>query len=91
MNVTVGKILFGMINDRSTSYGILTTIGLDISGLVLLLMCQAGITLSIIGGLLFVWAYAEVSVHTPMLLVLYSEIRIMPVFIYNTLSDILKT
>lgn len=68
MNVTVGKILLGMINDRSTLYGIFTTIGLGVSGLVLLLMGQAGITLSIIGGLLFVWTYAGVSVQTPMLL-----------------------
>ncbi len=67
IGVTVGKVLLGMINDRSTLYGILTTIGLGISGLVLLLMGHAGITLSIIGGFLFGWAYAGVSVQTPML------------------------
>ena len=67
VGVTIGKILLGMINDRSTLYGILTTIGLGISGLVLLLMAQAGIILSIIGGFLFGWAYAGVSVQTPML------------------------
>ena len=67
VGVTVGKILLGMINDRSTLYGILTTIGLGISGLILLLMGRAGITLSIIGGFLFGWAYAGVSVQTPML------------------------
>lgn len=67
VGVTIGKILLGMINDRSTLYGILTTIGLGILGLVLLLMAQAGIILSIIGGFLFGWAYAGVSVQTPML------------------------
>lgn len=67
MNVTVGKVLLGMINDQSTLYCILATIRLGISGLVLLLMDQAGITLSIIGGSLFVWTYAGVSVQTPML------------------------
>lgn len=67
VGVTVGKVLLGMINDRSTLYGILTTIGLGISGLILLLMGRAGITLSIIGGFLFGWAYAGVSVQTPML------------------------
>lgn len=67
VGVTVGKILLGMINDRSTLYGILTTIGLGISGLILLLMGRAGITFSIIGGFLFGWAYAGVSVQTPML------------------------
>ena len=65
--VMVGKVLLGMINDRSTLYGILTTIGLGILGLVLLLMGHIGITLSIIGGFLFGWAYAGVSVQTPML------------------------
>lgn len=65
--VTVGKVLLGMINDRSTLYGIVTTIGLGISGLVLLLMGHVGITLSIIGGFLFGWAYAGVTVQTPML------------------------
>ena len=67
VGVTVGKVLLGMMNDRSTLYGILTTIGLGISGLVLLLMGHVGITLSIIGGFLFGWAYAGVSVQTPML------------------------
>ena len=67
VGVTVGKVFLGMINDRSTLYGILTTIGLGISGLVLLLMGHIGITLSIIGGFLFGWAYAGVSVQTPML------------------------
>lgn len=67
VGVTVGKVLLGMINDRSTLYGILTTIGLGISGLVLLLMGHIGITLSIIGGFLFGWAYAGVTVQTPML------------------------
>lgn len=67
VGVTVGKVLLGMINDRSILYGILTTIGLGISGLVLLLMGHIGITLSIIGGFLFGWAYAGVTVQTPML------------------------
>lgn len=67
VGVTVGKVLLGMINDRSTLYGILATIGLGISGLVLLLMGQAGIMLPIIGGFFFGWAYAGVTVQTPML------------------------
>lgn len=67
VGVTVGKVLLGMINDWSTLYGILTTIGLGISGLVLLLMGHVGIILSIIGGFLFGWAYAGVTVQTPML------------------------
>lgn len=67
VGVTIGKVLLGMINDRSTLYGILVTIGLGIFGLVLLLMGRVGITLPIIGGFLFGWAYAGVTVQTPML------------------------
>lgn len=67
VGVTIGKVLLGMINDRSTLYGILITIGLGIFGLVLLLMGRVGITLPIIGGFLFGWAYAGVTVQTPML------------------------
>lgn len=65
--VTVGKVALGMINDRSTYIGIATTIICGIVGLGLLLIGQFGLLIAIIGGFLFGWAYAGVTVQTPML------------------------
>lgn len=67
VGVTVGKVLLGMINDRSTAWGVLTTTGFGILGLVLLLMGHLHISVPIAGGFLFGWAYAGVSVQTPLL------------------------
>lgn len=67
MGVTVGKVLLGMINDRSTTGGVLTTTGLGIIGLALLLLGHLHISVTIAGGFLFGWAYAGVSVQTPLL------------------------
>ena len=65
--VTLGKILLGLINDRSSITGVLTTTGLGIIGLILLLFGKYGIALPVAGGFLFGWAYAGVTVQTPML------------------------
>lgn len=67
VGVTVGKVLLGMINDRSTTGGVLTTTGLGIVGLAFLLLGHLHISVSIAGGFLFGWAYAGVSVQTPLL------------------------
>lgn len=67
VGVTVGKVLLGMINDRSTAWGVLTTTGLGIAGLGLLLPGHLHISVSVAGGFLFGWAYAGVSVQTPLL------------------------
>lgn len=67
LGVTVGKVLLGMINDRSPLGGVITTVGLGILGLSLLLTGGFGLPLSVIGGFLFGWAYAGVTVQTPML------------------------
>lgn len=67
VGVTVGKVALGMINDRSTNWGVAATIGFGVTGLALLLMGHIGITVSISGGFLFGWAYAGVSVQTPLL------------------------
>lgn len=67
VGVTVGKVLLGMINDRSALLGVFTTIGLGIAGLLLMLMNHAGLLFAIGGGFLFGWAYAGVTVQTPML------------------------
>lgn len=65
--VTVGKVLLGMINDRNSTAGVLTTVGCGIAGLVLLIMGKAGLAAVLSGGFLFGWAYAGVTVQTPML------------------------
>lgn len=67
VGVTVGKVALGMINDRSTVWGVVATIGLGVAGLALLLVGHVGIIVPIAGGFLFGWAYAGVSVQTPLL------------------------
>lgn len=67
VGVTVGKVALGMINDRSTGLGVAVTTGLGIAGLGLLLVGHIGIAVSVAGGFLFGWAYAGVSVQTPLL------------------------
>lgn len=67
VGVTVGKVALGMINDRSTGWGVMVTTGLGVTGLGLLLVGYVGIIMSIAGGFLFGWAYAGVSVQTPLL------------------------
>ena len=67
VGVTIGKVALGMINDKSNLLGVATTVVLGIIGLVLLLMGNAGIVVAAIGGFFFGWAYAGVTVQTPML------------------------
>lgn len=67
VGVTVGKVVLGMINDRSAGWGVAVTSGLGVGGLAILLMGHIGIVVSMIGGFLFGWAYAGVSVQTPLL------------------------
>lgn len=67
VGVTVGKVGLGAINDRDTLVGVLVTIGLGIAGLLLLLLGHIHIAISIAGGFFFGWAYAGVSVQTPLL------------------------
>lgn len=67
VGVTVGKVLLGMVNDRNTRWGVVTTTGLGIVGLVFLMTGHTGLVISIAGGFFFGWAYAGVSVQTPLL------------------------
>ena len=67
VGVTTGKVGLGMINDRSTMMGVCVTTLLGMSGILLLLMGHIHIILSVTGGFLFGWAYAGVSVQTPLL------------------------
>lgn len=67
VGVTVGKVLLGMINDRTPLGGVLTTVGLGILGLFLLLLGATNIAIAIAGGFCFGWAYAGVTVQTPIL------------------------
>lgn len=65
--VTIGKVVLGAVNDKSQMVGVNMTTLLGVIGLVLLLFGQYGLWLTIIGSFLFGWAYAGVTVQTPML------------------------
>lgn len=67
LGVTIGKVALGYINDRSSLTGVLVSTGLGILGLVLLLLGQAGMAVMVIGGFLFGWAYAGVTVETALI------------------------
>jgi MFS family permease len=65
--VTIGKVALGMINDKNSLLGVATTVAGGIAGLALLLLGHVGIWAVTAGGFLFGWAYAGVTVETPML------------------------
>lgn len=65
--VTFGKVILGMLNDRSCGWGTCATVLGGIIGLLLLLFGGNEVWLKITGGFLFGWAYAGVTVQTPML------------------------
>ncbi|HRP33220.1 MAG TPA: MFS transporter [Agriterribacter sp.] len=67
LGVTIGKVALGYINDKSSLTGVFTSTGLGILGFVLLLMGQDGMAWLTIGGFLFGWAYAGVTVETALL------------------------
>ena len=67
IGVTIGKVALGMINDKSNILGVTTTTVFGIVGLALLLMGNVGIGIITAGGFFFGWAYAGVTVQTPML------------------------
>lgn len=67
LGVTIGKIVLGMINDKNNTLGVLITAGFGVSGLGLLLLGEMGIAVVTVGCFLFGWAYAGVTVQTPML------------------------
>lgn len=65
--VTIGKVALGMINDKNSLLGVATTVVGGLAGLALLLFGHVGIWAVTAGGFLFGWAYAGVTVETPML------------------------
>ena len=67
VGVTIGKVALGMINDKSSLLGVAVTAVLGVVGLALLLMGNVGIGIITAGGFFFGWAYAGVTVQTPML------------------------
>jgi len=67
LGVTIGKVALGWINDKNTLFGIITSVGLGIVGFVFLLLGKSGISVMAVGGFLFGWAYAGVTVETALL------------------------
>lgn len=67
VGVTIGKVVLGMINDKSSIVGVATTTLFGIVGLALLLMGNISAGVVTVGGFFFGWAYAGVTVQTPLL------------------------
>lgn len=67
LGVTIGKVVLGWLNDRSTSLGIFASVGSGVLGFILLLFGKSGIAVLTGGGFLFGWAYAGVTVETALL------------------------
>ncbi|VTR29381.1 MFS transporter [Sphingobacterium thalpophilum] len=67
LGVTIGKVALGWINDKSAVSGVATSVGLGIMGFVFLLLGKSGMAVMTIGGFLFGWAYAGVTVETALL------------------------
>ena len=65
--VTIGKVALGYINDKNAAAGVITSVGLGIFGLIFLIMGKTQIGLITVGGFLFGWAYAGVTVETALL------------------------
>lgn len=65
LGVAIGKVALGLINDKSPSLGVLVSTLCGIAGLVIL---SAGAVWAFVpGAFLFGWAFAGVSVQTPLL------------------------
>ncbi|MCC7525308.1 MAG: MFS transporter, partial [Chitinophagaceae bacterium] len=67
LGVTIGKVALGSINDKNSLAGVLTSTGLGIAGFIFLLLGKEGMAFMTIGGFLFGWAYAGVTVETALL------------------------
>lgn len=67
LGVSIGKVILGIINDKNNICGLLTTIGCGILGLIMLIFGCINFYLLIIGGFLFGWAYAGVTIETSLL------------------------
>lgn len=65
LGVGIGKIVLGIINDRSYALGVIVS---ALCGIIGLLTLSAGVTWAFVpGSFLFGWAFAGVSVQTPLL------------------------
>lgn len=65
--VTIGKVALGMINDKSSSLGVVVMALCGAGGILLLIFGHIGILAILGGAFLFGWAYAGVTVQTAML------------------------
>ncbi len=67
LGVTFGKVVLGWLNDKNPRFSVAISVGLGIAGFVFLLLGNYGIIMMVIGGFLFGWAYAGVTVETALL------------------------
>jgi MFS family permease len=67
LGVTIGKVALGWVDDKNPYFGIIASVGLGMLDFVLLLLGSSGIAIMTVGGFLFGWAYAGVTVETALL------------------------
>lgn len=67
LGVTIGKVALGLINDRSGKLGVWAFSLLGTLGFIFLLLGKTEIVLMTLGGFLYGWAYAAVTVETALL------------------------
>ena len=63
----IGKVLLGVVNDRSVKFGAVMGIGAGVAGVTLMWLLPGQLALLLVGAFLFGIAYAETTVQTPLL------------------------
>lgn len=63
----IGKVLLGVVNDRSVKLGAVMGIGAGVAGVTLMWLLPGQLALLLVGAFLFGIAYAETTVQTPLL------------------------
>ncbi len=65
--MAIGKIVLGIINDKSVRAALFTCLGLGIIGILVMILFPTSSMFIMVGSFLFGWAYAGTTVQTPML------------------------
>ncbi len=63
----VGKVVLGVVNDRSVRAGVLVGIGCGVAGVLVMWFLPTALVLLLVGAFLFGVAYAQTTVQTPLL------------------------
>ncbi len=63
----VGKVVLGVVNDRSVRAGVLVGIGCGVAGVLVMWFLPTALVLLLVGAFLFGVVYAQTTVQTPLL------------------------